>query len=167
MTITCEPGSVRIGYDLLDDAGPEEIQAALDALLGVCRSARYRALVALMQQFTPSPVSGPSFDVAPAPSPEAETSVEVPATDGEGDVIEFVALDKVTRTDTGVIELRAVPASGKWTQYGVRLPDAMLGDYLRRAGLAGDVGMGRHAHKSLNIRVGVTDKGYPRLLAFV
>lgn len=174
MTITIDAGAVRVGYDLLDDAGPEEIQAALDTLLGVARSARFRALVGALQQFPAAPaVSAPAvvgaasnghsspFDVAPPPTlgdSEAAPSPALPP-----NVYRFTKLE--VRADQS---LRVIPEDSSWSQFGIKLPDSLRAEYFRRCGLAAPA-VGVHSHRVVLLAVGEFSKDgktYPKLEAF-
>lgn len=175
MTITIDAGAVRVGYDLLDDAGPEEIQAALDTLLGVARSARFRALVGALQQFPAAPAAASAavvgaasnvhfspFDIAPPPaSGDFETSAS-PAL--PPNVYRFAKLE--VRADQS---LRAIPDDSLWSQFGVKLPDAMRREYFRRCGFQVVPDVGVHAHSPVLMVVGEFSKDgktYPKLESF-
>lgn len=176
MTITIDAGAVRVGYDLLDDAGPEEIQAALDTLLGVARSARFRALVGALQQFpvahvsvaAPAAVVGAAsnghsspFDIAPPPAPgdfEATPSPALPP-----NVFKFTKLE--VRSDQ---TLRVIPEDSPWSQFGIKLPDSLRVEYFRRCGLAAPA-VGVHSHRAVLMAVGEFSKDgktYPKLESF-
>lgn len=169
MTITIDAGAVRVGYDLLDDAGPEEIQAALDTLLGVARSARFRALVGALQQFpvsVPAAVAaapnGPSpFDIAPPPALGDFESASSPAL--PPNVYRFTKLE--VRSDQS---LRVIPEDSPWSQFGIKLPDSLRSEYFRRCGLAAPA-VGVHSHRVVLLAVGEFSKDgktYPKLESF-
>lgn len=155
MTITVDVGAVRVGYDLLDDAGAVEIQAALDLMLAVIRSARFRVLVAASLQYkqdNPFDVGGlpepPSVPAAAAASPVPSAASPV-----LGDsVYEFVAL---RMSDRG--ELRGVSSGGKYAKYGMSL-GSLQGEYIKRAGLdvsavSGLMAGSQLPHRAIRMRV--------------
>lgn len=150
MTITVDVGTVRVGYDLLEDAGAQEIQAALDLMLAMVRSARFRALVAASMQLkqplerafelekAPSPSSLPPIpDDAPSPSqaPSEPSPSEFPRSPKSpvlGDSTGVYEVVAVRRSERG--ELRAVSLSGKYSKFGMGIGN-MLKEYCERAGL--------------------------------
>lgn len=158
MTITVDVGAVRVGYDLLDDAGAAEIQAALDLMLSLIRSSRFRALVSASLQFT---LDNP-FDVGGSPSlpglPDNSASNVLPESSPaseSADVYDFISL---RRSDRG--EIRAVSSSGKYSKYGMSLGGALQGEYLRRAGLSVESVSGlppgaQLSHSPVRLRIGV------------
>ena len=149
MTITVDVGTVRIAYDLLDDAGVTDIEVALDTMLDVVRSERFRALVSASASASASASSSTSTSASTLASASI-FSADSPAV--SGDVYEFVALRK---SDRG--ELRAVSSSGKYARYGMSLGD-LKDEYLKRAGLslsaANALAHGSHlTHQVVTMRV--------------
>ena len=145
MTITVDVGVIRIAYDLLDDAGAADIQSALDVMLDVVRSERFRALVSASASASSSTSTSASTLAS-----SSTFSADSPAV--SGDVYEFVAL---RRSDRG--ELRAMSSSGKYSKYGMALGD-LRDEYLKRAGLslsaANALAHGSHlTHQVVTMRV--------------
>ncbi len=201
MTITVDAGGLRVGYDLLDDAGPEEIQDALETLLNVARSSRFRALAAAMRQFQPSPsatvptpapvasvpaVAAPvgvlvggngnghsdhfeAFDVGGVPDFDGGAVGALPTPSDPAGVFEFRSVEKKSHTETGEITWRAMPTAGDHVKFGIKLPDSLRAEYFKRAGLAGDLPVGVHSHRSVFLKVGDFQKDgktYPKLESF-
>lgn len=181
MTISVETAGVRVAIDLLEGAGPEEIQEGLDLMLQTVRSQRYRALVGVSRQLAPAPVSlpvpvmstvgngyFPAFDVAPPPDPSEIDSSPSDAPMLPPGVLEFRAVEKKAHSESGEVTLRAMPVGSTFSQYGIKLPDALKTEYMRRAGLS-ELKIGANPHRVVLIRVGEFQKEgktYPKLESF-
>jgi hypothetical protein len=155
MTITVDLGVVRVAYDLLEDAGAEEIQAAVDLMLAMIRSTRFRVPTAAALQFTkdnPFDVGGVPADAAAAvPSPSAAAG-EFPARSPLFTTYEFTS---IRISDRG--EPRALSVTGKYARFGLSLA-TILDEYLKRAELSADVVVNLPSgtllpHKPVKLRV--------------
>lgn len=140
LTVRADCLGVSLAYDLLDDCGPEEVQAALAVLLDAVRSDRWRALVGAVSIMTRDGVRVyelPSLPLVSSPAPGSGNAGN--AGGAEAIQLETVFCRTVKRTENdGKTWYRALPVGqvAGVGPNGIWLSSDHLPGYLEAAGVA-------------------------------